>query len=342
MFKGTSLRTVDLALIKGKIHVISVQRIALLRAIAIDAGTVDDLDYHYGRVLLMRATPGDPVDALLGPRAPIEAKEALRSQLGLDKSLFLQYLDYLGHLLRFDLGSSIASQGQTVWQIIGDHFPATVELTICGLAVAAIVGITVGSVAASRPNTPIDAGGRLFGILTYATPMYWFGMLLQLVFAVQLFWFPIGTRFPLFQSLFQWKPFRTVIYPIYQIITYNRRIIAGSRPKDTGIDCAPDFHAFYRGLYIALALCLTFWMALSFPPFLQLSLGILTFLSLLPLLFLYNRWDFAGQMATVWLTTVALVVLPLVLLPSSLFVTGAAVTLGSIWFVRECRRRTLM
>ncbi|ESA32097.1 peptide abc transporter permease [Leptolyngbya sp. Heron Island J] len=147
--------------------------------------------------LLMRATPGDPVDALLGPRAPIEAKEALRSQLGLDKPLFFQYLDYLGHLLRFDLGSSIASQGQTVWQIIGDHFPATVELTFCGLTVAAIVGILVGSIAASRPNTPIDAGGRLFGILTYATPMYWFGMILQLVFAVQLRWFPIGTRFPL-------------------------------------------------------------------------------------------------------------------------------------------------
>ncbi len=52
MFKGTSLRTVDLALIKGKIHVISVQRIALLRAVAIDAGTVDDLDYYHGRVFV--------------------------------------------------------------------------------------------------------------------------------------------------------------------------------------------------------------------------------------------------------------------------------------------------
>ena len=55
----------------------------------------------------------------------------------------------------------------------------------------------------------------------------------------------IGTRFPLFQPLFQWRPFRMIIYPLYQIITYNRRLIAGSRPKDTGIDCAPDFHAFY-------------------------------------------------------------------------------------------------
>lgn len=147
--------------------------------------------------LLLRATPGDPVDALLGARAPQEAKDTLRSQLGLDAPLWLQYLNYLGNLLRLDLGTSIATQGQTVWQIIGNHFPATVELTVCGLLVAATVGLTVGAIAASRPNSPLDAGGRLFGIVTYAIPMYWFGMILQLIFAVQLRWFPIGTRYPL-------------------------------------------------------------------------------------------------------------------------------------------------
>ena len=147
--------------------------------------------------LLMRATPGDPVDALLGPRAPESAKQEFRSQLGLDAPLWLQYLRYMGSLLHFNLGTSLASQGQTVGQIIQQHFPATVELTVGGMLVAAIVGITVGSLAASRPNTAMDAGGRLFGILTYAVPMYWFGMILQLIFAVQLRWFPIGTRFPL-------------------------------------------------------------------------------------------------------------------------------------------------
>lgn len=147
--------------------------------------------------LLMRATPGDPIDALLGPRAPDAAKDVLRAQLGLDKSLLVQYLAYLSRLLSFDLGTSLASQGQTVWEIIGDHFPATVELALCGLLVAVAVGFTVGAIAASRPNSPLDAGGRLFGIVTYAVPMYWFGMLLQLLFAVQFRWFPIGTRFPL-------------------------------------------------------------------------------------------------------------------------------------------------
>lgn len=147
--------------------------------------------------LLLRATPGDPVDALLGPRAPEAAKDALRAQLGLDAPLVVQYVSYLIRLVSLDLGSSLASQGQTVWEIVGSHFPATVELTVCSLAVAAGVGLSVGAIAASRPNSLLDAGGRLFGIVTYAVPMYWFGMLLQLLFAVQLQWFPIGTRFPL-------------------------------------------------------------------------------------------------------------------------------------------------
>ncbi|HEY9753382.1 MAG TPA: ABC transporter permease [Coleofasciculaceae cyanobacterium] len=146
--------------------------------------------------LLLRATPGDPVDALLGPRAPQSVKDELRNQLGLGQPLWIQYLTYMGALLRLDLGKSLVSQGQTVWQIILKFFPATVELAIFSLLVAIGVGVGVGILSASRPNTSVDAAGRLFGILTYSIPMFWFGMILQLVFAVQLGWFPLGTRFP--------------------------------------------------------------------------------------------------------------------------------------------------
>ncbi|MGC8714190.1 MAG: ABC transporter permease [Leptodesmis sp.] len=147
--------------------------------------------------LLLRATPGDPVDALLGPRAPQAAKEELRQQLGLNQPVWWQYLDYMGSLLRLDLGKSLTSQGQSVWEIIQKFFPATVELALYSLAIALVVGIAIGVVSASRPNTPLDLGGRLFGILTYSIPMFWLGMLLQLVFSVQLGWFPLGTRFPI-------------------------------------------------------------------------------------------------------------------------------------------------
>lgn len=146
--------------------------------------------------LLLRATPGDPIDVILGPRAPEAAKAAMREQLGLASPLWQQYLNYLGDLLQWDLGTSLTSRGQTVWAIIQQYFPATVELAIFSMAVALVVGVAVGVLSASKPGTALDAGGRLFGIITYAIPLFWFGMLLQLVFSVQLRWFPLGTRFP--------------------------------------------------------------------------------------------------------------------------------------------------
>jgi len=146
--------------------------------------------------LLMRATPGDPIDAILGPRAPEEVKIALREQVGLTGSLFSQYWEYMQNLLRFNLGKSISTREQTVWKIIKNFFPATAELALYALIIALIVGLTVGIIAALRPNSKWDVGGRLFGIITYSLPLFWVGMILQLVFAVQLGWFPIGTRFP--------------------------------------------------------------------------------------------------------------------------------------------------
>lgn len=191
--------------------------------------------------LLLRATPGDPVDVVLGPRAPESAKEALRQQLGLGDPLWLQYIHYMGKLLRFDLGSSLDSQGQTVWQIIQAHFPATVELTVLSMAVSVLVGIGVGALAASRPNTAMDAGGRLFGIITYAVPMYWFGMILQLIFAVQLRWFPLGGRFPLMLETPQGP---TGLYIVDSILLFLRALswVAGSlitfNGEQLGIDLA--------------------------------------------------------------------------------------------------------
>ncbi len=145
--------------------------------------------------LLMRATPGDPVDVALGAKAPEAAREAMRERLGLNAPLIIQYFRYLGDLLQFDLGVSL--DDRPVIQIIQAHFPATVELTILSMAISACIGVIVGSLAASKPNTPVDVGGRLFGIITYAIPMYWFGMLTQLLFAVNLRWFPLGSRYPL-------------------------------------------------------------------------------------------------------------------------------------------------
>lgn len=147
--------------------------------------------------LLLRATPGDPVDAILGPKAPAETRAALREQLGLSRPLWMQYGIYLWQLLHLDLGTSLTTRGESVSQIIKTFFPATAELAFYSLLVAIALGLSVGLLSATRPNTPWDAGGRLFGIITYALPPFWAAMLLQLVFAVQLGWFPIGTRWPI-------------------------------------------------------------------------------------------------------------------------------------------------
>ncbi len=147
--------------------------------------------------LLLRATPGDPADAILGSRAPESAKQALREQLGLTDSLWLQYVHYLTDLFKLDFGTSLTSRGQPVWEIISQHFPATVELSFFAMIVAVVVGVGIGILSASRPGTIFDVGGRLFGIITYSLPLFWMGMIMQLIFAVQLRWFPLGTRFPI-------------------------------------------------------------------------------------------------------------------------------------------------
>ena len=145
--------------------------------------------------LLLRVAPGDPIDALLGTRAPREAREALRQQLGLDQPLLSQYSHYLNDLLHGQLGQSLANQEQ-VSTVIGRSLPASLELGVCALLVAALLGLAVGFSGIARPEGRVDLAGRLFGIGTYALPPFWAAMLLQLVFAVWLGWLPVGGRFP--------------------------------------------------------------------------------------------------------------------------------------------------
>ncbi|MCS5698303.1 ABC transporter permease [Cyanobium sp. FGCU-52] len=145
--------------------------------------------------LLLRVAPGDPIDALLGPKAPAAARAALRQQLGLDRPLLEQYGHFLGQLLRGDLGTSQAAQ-EPVTAIVRDTLPASLELGLVALILAAAVGLAVGFSGIARPEGKVDLAGRLFGIGTYALPPFWAAMVVQLVFAVWLGWLPVGGRFP--------------------------------------------------------------------------------------------------------------------------------------------------
>ena len=145
--------------------------------------------------LLLRVAPGDPIDALLGSRAPEAARAALRQQLGLDQPLLAQYGSFLGHLLRGDLGTSLSSQ-EPVTGIISGSLPASLELGGVALLLAALLGLAVGFSGIARAEGGVDLAGRLFGIGTYALPPFWAAMVMQLVFAVALGWLPVGGRFP--------------------------------------------------------------------------------------------------------------------------------------------------
>ncbi|NJK60425.1 MAG: ABC transporter permease [Oscillatoriales cyanobacterium SM2_1_8] len=151
--------------------------------------------------LLMRLAPGDPVDAILGGRAPAAVKDALRTELGLSGSLFEQYQRYMGALLRLDLGESLSSRGQKVADIVATLFPATAELALVALVLALAMGVTLGAIAAGRPGSFWDGFSRLFGIVSYALPLFWVGLLLQLTLAVGWGWFPVGGRFPVTMPL---------------------------------------------------------------------------------------------------------------------------------------------
>ncbi len=145
--------------------------------------------------ILLRIAPGDPVDAILGTRANELARESLRIKLGLDKPLINQYLEYLNHLIHGNLGTSLSTQ-EPVKEIISKALPASMELAIVAILIALLLGCLIGFLGAVRPEGKIDLLGRIFGIGTYALPPFWAAMLIQIIFAVLLGWFPIGARLP--------------------------------------------------------------------------------------------------------------------------------------------------
>ncbi len=106
-----------------------------------------------------------------------------------------QFFNYLwGLVTRFDLGSSITLRGRPVASDLGEKFPATVELSIAGMLVASLVGVLTGALAAQKRRSAVDYGLRLYSIVAYAIPIFWLGLMFQLIFAIGLGWFPVAGR----------------------------------------------------------------------------------------------------------------------------------------------------
>ena len=143
--------------------------------------------------VIIRVLPGDPVLLHFEKRADPEVIEEFRHKLGLDKPIWEQYIDYLAGLLRLDFGKSMQDFSPVAQQIFS-AFPATLELAIFSMLVAVGVGIFLGVEAARSYNTPKDHTIRVFGIVTYAIPVFFLGITLQMIFGIMLGWLPTGGR----------------------------------------------------------------------------------------------------------------------------------------------------
>ncbi len=143
--------------------------------------------------LLIHLTPGDPVEVMLGETALPAAKEALRHSLRLDQPLPEQYLQFLQGLVTGDLGTSLFSREPVLTRIV-KALPATIELAVAGLAIALIIALPLGILAAVRRDTGLDHGSRFVALLGVSIPNFVLGPLLILAFAIQLDWLPVSGR----------------------------------------------------------------------------------------------------------------------------------------------------
>jgi len=153
---------------------------------------------------LIHLTPGDPVLVMLGQDATPAELERLRHLLELDQPLPVQFGHYLIRLASGQLGDSIF-QHQPVTRLLGDRFPATIELTIAAMLVAITVGISTGIISAVAPYSPFDVVAMLIALSGVAMPVFWLGMLGILLFALQLGWLPsFGRGEPLIDAAQAW------------------------------------------------------------------------------------------------------------------------------------------
>ncbi|MEV0715383.1 nickel ABC transporter permease [Asanoa sp. NPDC050611] len=135
--------------------------------------------------LVLRLVPGDPAQLILGSDATAQEIATLRTQMGLDRSLFVQYGIYLGDVARFDFGDSYRYHRDAMTLVV-DRLPATIQLAVAAMVIALILGIGLGVVAALRVNRLADRVVSVFALLSQSMPSFWIGIVLILVFARQL------------------------------------------------------------------------------------------------------------------------------------------------------------
>ena len=138
---------------------------------------------------IMYFSPGDPAKLILGDRAPEEQVAALRHEMGLDLPYYQQLFNYIKNAIHGDFGNSYQLR-MPVWDIIKLRFPLTLQLTIFTMLIAVLIGVPVGILSAVKQYSVIDAFSVVFALLMASIPAFWLGMLLMLLFSLNLGWLP--------------------------------------------------------------------------------------------------------------------------------------------------------
>jgi dipeptide transport system permease protein len=143
---------------------------------------------------LIRLVPGDPIETMAGERGIDATRHAqLLKEYGLDKPMLVQYGIYIGRVLHLDLGKSIITQSPVLQEFLA-LFPATIELAVCAILFALLLGIPAGIIAAVKRNSIFDHGVMATSLTGYSMPIFWWGLLLILLFSVQLGLTPVSGR----------------------------------------------------------------------------------------------------------------------------------------------------
>ncbi|GAB7013767.1 ABC transporter permease [Halolamina salina] len=143
--------------------------------------------------LLRFITPGSPIDTVAPLDASQETRQRIAEELGLNRPLYLQYLDYLWELLQGNMGYSYISNISASQQVFA-KLPATLELAVAASVVAIVLSIPLGVISATRRHQPADYAATTFSLLGISTPNFWLGIMLVLLFSVQLNVFPTSGR----------------------------------------------------------------------------------------------------------------------------------------------------
>jgi peptide/nickel transport system permease protein len=154
--------------------------------------------------LVLHVMPGNPVLVILGGRnVPVALIHQYEHRLGFDQPIYVQYARYLWGVVHGNLGESFSS-GMSVTSQIALHLPATLELSFSGLFIAGLIGVSTGVWAALRQGGYVDQLLRFTHIGTYAIPIFWSGLMLQMVFGIFLKWLPTGLQLnPVSAAFFQ-------------------------------------------------------------------------------------------------------------------------------------------